>query len=66
MESSEFKKRRERLGLSQVELAGLLGIASNTIWRYENDKNEIPKWMIFVFEALEQRKTDELKKPVSE
>lgn len=42
MNPATFRSQRERLGLSQVELAALLGIANTTVSRYELGKIEIP------------------------
>lgn len=63
MEKDEFKQRRERLGLTQVELANLLGYASNTVSRYETGTLDIPKYMELVLEALEHRQIEKLKQP---
>lgn len=60
MEKEEFKKRRERLGLTQTELAKVLGFASNTVSGYETGRQEIPIFMELVFEALETRRVKEL------
>lgn len=60
MEKSDLKKRRERLGLTQGELAEILGFASNTVSGYETGRLEIPKFMDLVLEALEARRVREL------
>lgn len=60
MENSELKKRRERLGLTQSDLAEILGFASNTVSGYETGRMEIPKFMDLVLEALETRRIKEL------
>lgn len=62
MEKSELKKRRERLGLTQSELAEIIGVASNTVSGYETGRTEIPNYMDLVLEALEARKIKELQK----
>jgi len=36
MFSEKLKKIREERGLTQVELAEMMGVAWNSIWRYEN------------------------------
>lgn len=66
MERNELKQRRERLGLTQVQLAETLGYASNTVSRYETGTLEIPKYMELVLEALEVRQIEKLKKPIDE
>ena len=60
MNKEELKKRRERLGFSQSQLADALGFASNTISGYETGRMEIPKYMDLVLESLENRKIKEL------
>lgn len=35
-----IKERREKLGLSQQELANELNISMHTVWRWENEKIE--------------------------
>ena len=35
-----IKLRREEVGMSRVELASLIGVGANTIWRYEKGLRE--------------------------
>ncbi len=35
MTVKDIKREREKLGLSQAALAELLGVAENTVWRWE-------------------------------
>ncbi len=35
MTSKDIKREREKLNLSQTALAELLGVAENTVWRWE-------------------------------
>jgi transcriptional regulator with XRE-family HTH domain len=60
MTKDELKKRRERLGLTQTELAAILGFASNTVSGYETGRMEVPKFMDLVLEALEARQIKKL------
>ena len=60
MEKEELKKRRESLGMTQSEFAGILGFASNTVSGYETGRLEIPKFMGLVLEALEARHIKEM------
>ena len=64
MNKDELKKRRERLGLTQSAFAGILGIASNSVSRYETGLVEIPQYMELVLEALEHRQIEKLKQPI--
>ncbi|HEX8286788.1 MAG TPA: helix-turn-helix domain-containing protein [Pyrinomonadaceae bacterium] len=66
MESKELKQRRERLGMTQAELADVLGVAENTVWRYEKGATSIPKHMSLTLEALEARHIETLKQPIQE
>jgi transcriptional regulator with XRE-family HTH domain len=42
MSGSEFRARREALGYTQAVLASLLGVAANTLARWERDELPIP------------------------
>jgi transcriptional regulator with XRE-family HTH domain len=64
MERNILKQRRERLGMTQADLAIHLGVASNTISRYETGSLQIPAHMDLVLEALEKRHIEELKQPI--
>jgi transcriptional regulator with XRE-family HTH domain len=65
MEKSILKQRRERLGLTQAELAAHLGVASNTVSRYETGSLPIPAHMDLVLEALEKRHIETFNQPIS-
>ena len=39
----EIKLARENLGMSQKTLAGLLGVQTQTVWRWEKGERE-PSW----------------------
>lgn len=41
MTGEHLRERRERLGLTQEQLAAELGVAVNTIWRWENNRMKI-------------------------
>jgi len=64
VETEELKKRRERLGLTQAQLAEILGVAETTVWRYEKGATAIPKYMDLVLQALEAKLIENLKKPI--
>lgn len=64
MESAELKQRREQLGLTQAELAEVLGVAENTVWRYEKGATAIPKHMALTLEALEARQIKKLQSSI--
>jgi len=64
MEKSELKKRRERLGLTQVSFANTVGISANTVSRYETGTMIIPKYMDLVLEALEARQIKNLQSSI--
>jgi transcriptional regulator with XRE-family HTH domain len=64
MEKSELKKRRERLGLTQVSFAETVGISANTVSRYETGTMTIPKYMDLVLEALEARQIKNLQSSI--
>lgn len=64
MDNATLKKRRERLGLTQTELAEKIGIRSNTISGYETGRLEIPGYMDLTLEALEARKIKEMQSSI--
>ncbi len=64
MEKDELKKRRERLGLTQTELAKVLGLAANTVSGYETGRLEVPQFMDLVLETLEARQIKNLQTPI--
>ena len=43
MKGAVLRKRRKELGMSQAELANKLGVAANTVARYERDESGIPE-----------------------
>jgi len=44
-----MKKWREGLGLSQAGLASRLGVARETVNRWERNKLRIPRWMDMLY-----------------
>lgn len=65
MTKDEFKQRRERIGMTQAQLAEILEMSVSTISKYEIGINEVPKYFEFVFEALEARQIKKLQSPVN-
>ena len=57
-----MKKRRESMNLTQFELAEKLGVKENSVWRWENDRQEISKSMELAFEMIECRTKETNKK----
>jgi transcriptional regulator with XRE-family HTH domain len=55
-----------RLGMTQAELADTLGVAENTVWRYEKGATSIPKHMALTLEALEARHIENLRHPIAD
>jgi transcriptional regulator with XRE-family HTH domain len=55
MKPEEMKRRREALGLTQVQLARVLGLDSITVSRYERGVRPIPKTVEMAFELIELR-----------
>ncbi len=64
MDKSEFKNRRERMGLSQAQLSEKLGMSVSTISKYEIGVNDVPKYFEYIFESLEHRHIENMQKPV--
>lgn len=64
MEGSELKTKRENLGLTQTELAEILGVKMNTVYRWESGILTVPRSIELAMETVERnykkkRKPDE-------
>ena len=57
MTPSEYQQKRKKLGLTQTELARLLGIARETVSRRENGHDELSKEAVLAIQALANKKT---------
>ena len=54
MDKDTFRRKRERLGLTQEEMAKRLDINRGTIIRYESGETPIPKVVEMAFKVIEQ------------
>lgn len=52
MKGEALREAREKMGLTQVQLAEELGVQSNTVARYERGVLTIPKVVELAIEAL--------------
>ena len=43
MKGADLRQERKKLGMTQKELAQALGVAPNTVARYERDESGIPE-----------------------
>jgi transcriptional regulator with XRE-family HTH domain len=50
----ELRRKRERLGMTQAELAKRLGVTKSTVLRYENGRITIPKMLDMAIRDLER------------
>lgn len=55
MTPADFKSWRKRHNLAMRQVAEMFGCHISTIWRYEHGEMDIPKWMPFACEAIDQR-----------
>jgi len=55
MTGQDLKNWRKRWGITQIELARLLGTYQETISRWEREKRGIPSHLSLALEALEYR-----------
>ncbi|MCD9187261.1 MAG: helix-turn-helix domain-containing protein [Pyrinomonadaceae bacterium] len=54
MEGKELKQKRESLGLTQTELAEILGVKMNTVYRWESGILDVPKSIELAMETVER------------
>lgn len=54
MEGKELKQKRETLGMTQTELADILGVKMNTVYRWESGILSVPKSIELAMETVEQ------------
>ncbi len=59
MTGEDLKNWRKKWGITQIELARLLGTYQETISRWEREKRGIPSHLFLALEALEKRVTME-------
>lgn len=56
MEGKELKQKRENLELTQTELANILGVKMNTVYRWESGILSVPKSIELAMETVERNK----------
>ena len=56
MKGTALRKQRMVLGMTQAELAKALGVASNTVARYERDESGIPEPVARLVMLLQPKK----------
>ena len=56
MKGAVLRKQRKVLGMTQVELARALGVAPNTVARYERDESGIPEPVARLVMLLQPKK----------
>lgn len=54
MDGDELRKRREALSMTQEQLAAALGVASNTVARWERGERSIPPHLSLALKTVEQ------------
>jgi len=54
MEGRELKEKREKLELTQTELADILGVKMNTVYRWESGILSVPKSIKLAMETVER------------
>jgi len=61
MEGIELKQKRENLRLTQTELAEILGVKMNTVYRWESGILTVPKSIELAMETVERHCTEKVK-----
>lgn len=54
MEGKELKEKREKLELTQTELAEILGVKMNTVYRWESGILAVPKSIELAMKTVER------------
>lgn len=57
MEGKELKTLRKELNLTQTELADILGVKMNTVYRWESGILDVPKYIALAMKAVKELKT---------
>ena len=55
MDKEELKAFREKLGMTQAELAKALKVAPNSVSRWELGERKIPEFLDLALETIERR-----------
>jgi transcriptional regulator with XRE-family HTH domain len=58
VKGAALRKQRKALGMTQAELAKALGVASNTVARYERDESGIPEPVARLVMLLQPKKRE--------
>ena len=61
MEGTELKNKRENLELTQTELADILGVKMNTVYRWESGILSVPQSIELAMETVERKFTKKQK-----
>lgn len=56
MEGKELKKIRKELNLTQTELADILGVKMNTVYRWESGILDVPKYIELAMQTVKSQK----------
>jgi len=65
MKGKELKSRRAALGMTQAQLAEILGVQPNTVARWENGVLDIPRVVVLAMDTVDRsfRKLTKTKRP---
>jgi transcriptional regulator with XRE-family HTH domain len=58
MTGKQLRERRKAMGLTQEQLADILGVSPNTIARWERGEMKIPSFLSLAIETIERKAKD--------
>lgn len=58
MTGPELRQVRDELGWNSTDLAAALGVTAVSVWRWETDRQPVPRYIALALDALRARQRD--------